>query len=82
MELNPNHSVTSEMTEQWHKIVAVLMFKLGLEHTEITPQDLTQFANSGLGAVTVRTENEVIELNLISWDEAERLAKLEGGLPH
>lgn len=82
MELNPNHPVTSAMNEQWHKIVAVLLHKFGLNHTEITPQDLNAFAKSGLGAVTVKTENEVIELNLISFEEAERLAKIEGGLPH
>ena len=82
MELNPNHPVTSAMNNQWHKIVAVLLHKLGLKHIDITPADLTAFANSGLGAVTIRTEHEVIELNLITFEEGERLARIEGGLLH
>lgn len=80
MELNPNHPVTSAMNNQWHKIVAVLLHKFGVSRVEITPQDLEAFSNSGLGAVTVRIENEVIELNLITFEEGERLARIEGGL--
>ena len=82
MELNPNHPVTAAMSEQWHKIVAIMMHKLGLTRLEITPADIQAFAESGSSGITARTENEVIELNLVSWEEAERLARKEGGLLH
>jgi hypothetical protein len=80
-ELNPNHPMTRQMHTEWHKIVALLMHKLGKHHAEITLADLDAFAKSGLGAVLIRERNEVIHLELVSMKEAERLARDEGGLP-
>ena len=81
MELNPNHPVTSRMSDQWHKIVALLLMRTN-SHTEIPLDEVERFANSGLGAVVIRTEADTIILDLVSWEEAKRLAKQEGGLPH
>ena len=80
-ELNPDHPMTRKMHTEWHKIVAILMHKLGKKRAEITLADLDSFARSGLGAVTIREQNEVIHLELVSMKEAERLAREEGGIP-
>lgn len=81
MELNPNHPVTSSMHDQWHKIVALLMRKFNLNHVELSEGEVMAFAESGSGAVTIRERDGAIHLDLISWEEAERLAREEGGLP-
>ena len=81
MELNPNHPVTESMHDQWHKIVALLMQKFNQHHIEISEGEVMSFAESGAGAVTISERNGAIHLNLVSWEEAERLAREEGGLP-
>jgi hypothetical protein len=81
MELNPNHPVTSAMSEQWHKIVVLLMMKFNKPHIEITVDEIEKLASSNLGAVTIREKDNKIILDLVSWKEAERLARQEGGLP-
>lgn len=54
MELNPNHGVTIEMREQWHKFCALVMFKCGLTEIMITAQDIDNLVASGNGNITVR----------------------------
>lgn len=81
MELNPNHPVTESMSGQWHKIVALLMRKFNQSHVEISEGEVLAFAEGDAGAVTICERNGAIHLNLVSWEEAERLAREEGGLP-
>ena len=82
MELNPNHPVTQKTSDHWHKIVALLMLKFNQPHVEITLQDIEKLANGHSGAVSIQEKNDRIILNLVSWEEGERLAQQEGGLPH
>lgn len=81
MELNPNHAVTSEVREQWHKFCALLLHKFGATEVSITAQDVESLQKSGLANITVRATDAEIILKLVDDDEAERLAKKEGGLP-
>lgn len=81
MELNPNHPVTHSMSGQWHKIVALLMRKFDKTHIEISEGEVMAFADDGAGAVTIRERDGAIHLDLVSWEEGERLAREEGGLP-
>jgi hypothetical protein len=80
-ELNPNHPVTVEIREQWHKLLAVLMHKFGLTEVEITVDDLLTLEKSGLMNITAHPKGDVITLRLVSDAEAARLAREEGGLP-
>lgn len=82
MELNPNHPVTSAMNQQWHKIVALLMHKMGKSKVEISVAEIEAFANSGDKAVAIQEQGTNIVLTLIPMAEAQKLAKKEGGLPH
>lgn len=81
MELNPNHPVTREMSEQWHKIVGLLMLKFGEHHIEITSEDIARLHEMN-SAVAIEPTDDVIHLRLMSFEEGERLARKEGGLPH
>lgn len=82
MELNPNNPITSGMRDQWHKIVAVLMADYGIVEFEITPMMLDDFAITYPGgAVVADARDGRFVIRLVSGDEAERLARKEGGLP-
>jgi len=80
-ELTPNHPVTKEVHEQWHKIAALMMVKFGKTKVIITPDEVFKAFKADLN-ITVRFNDEVgIELTLVDSKEAERLAREEGGLP-
>ncbi|HVW78532.1 MAG TPA: hypothetical protein VHB45_13030 [Alloacidobacterium sp.] len=79
-ELNPNHPVTRSMHDQWHKIAALLMRKMGKDHVVISPSEVVQ-AHAGFEGITIRFDDLIgIELKIVSEAEAERLARQEGGL--
>lgn len=80
-ELNPNHPVTKELHEQWHKLCAIVMYKCGLKQVDITSEDIDSMMNSGLANITMKPSGNVLKLALVSDAEAERLARKEGGLP-
>lgn len=81
MELNPNHGVTQEVREQWHKLCALAMFKLRVTRLEITAADIERFQAVGLAGITVRPSGDVVTLELVTEEIARRLAREEGGLP-
>jgi hypothetical protein len=81
--LNPNHPVTAAMEEQWHKIVALMMFQAGETEIEIPVATIERFAREKEGcAVAIRPSDTGLRLSLVDAAEAARLAREEGGLPH
>lgn len=82
-ELNPNHPVTIQVREQWHKLCAIVLHRFGVENIEITAEDVERFsAHYGKGAAVVcDTRDRRLVLRLVSGDEAVRLAREAGGLP-
>lgn len=81
MELNPNHPVTAEFRQQWHKLCAILMLKFGHSKIQITSGDIQALIDSGTADITMRAKGEVITLELVDDAEGRRLAREEGGLP-
>lgn len=83
LEINPDHPATIGARDQWHKIVALLMNKLGLREVIISDKEVECFANTAGGsAVVIQFKDGVgIILRLLDIKEAERLAREEGGLP-
>lgn len=82
MELNPNHPVTMEVHDHWHKIAALLMMKFGLVATKITTEEIARLGESGMNiAIKPNDQEGCIELWLVSDAEAVKLARKEGGLP-
>lgn len=76
-ELNPNHPVTQEMHDNWHKIVALIMRKFGVSEVEIGLEDIS---GEGMAVVADTRKNDVLIIRLITMKEAEKLAKEVGGL--
>lgn len=81
-ELNPNHPVTREMSDNWHKMLAVYMHMQGLKELFISVDDIDAFMNSGHCNISVHPKDNVIHLRLHTDEEARALARKEGGLPY
>lgn len=79
---NPNHSVVREVEQQWHKLCAIALFKMGVTELVITPSDLDLFIGSGRANIVVDTRGGVnLTLRLVSDQEGDELARREGGRP-
>jgi hypothetical protein len=82
-ELNPNHPVTLQIHDQWHKIAAVLLMKLVADERhpqlEITEQDVRDLAEMN-GAIVVDTNGGKFVLRLLDGAEAAAVARAAGGL--
>lgn len=83
MELNPNHPVVGEMRGQWHKIVAILMSRMGADEVIITSDDIDQALTrpGGINVVADTRGGHELTLRLVNDKEAQRLARGAGGLP-
>jgi len=77
-EINPNHAVTRAVHDQWHKIAALLVQKLG-GSALITSADVMALGMDK--AVTVQELSDGIHVRIVSLAEAEKLARQHGGLP-
>lgn len=78
---NPHHPVTESMNDQWHKIVALLMYRDGVRKTVIPPEIVDQMVNDPLGLnVAIRIDDTMgITLELLGDAEARKIAEKEGG---
>ena len=81
MELNPKHRMTKAMHDHWHKLLAIVMAKQGLNHVTIGSDDLKLLQDGNQCIVVKDGENGdgLIHLRLVSMEEGERLAKQEAG---
>ena len=82
-ELNPNHPVTQEAHDHWHKICFLLMRKMGVTEIAISPEEIKRAMGADdQRAVTIRIDDiRGIQLFIVSEQEAQRLVRKEGGLP-
>lgn len=82
-ELNPDHPATKAAHDNWHKIVALIMFKQGLNKMVISTKKVSEFAETMQGhAVVIEFKDEIgIILQLVTKEQAEAIAKREGGTP-
>ena len=79
MELNPNHPVTGQMHDHWHKIAALLMLHFGKNKVVISTNEVSQMQGKN---ITIRFDDEIgIELCIVGDEEAAAIARREGGLP-
>ncbi len=82
--LNPNHSVTQVITEDFmFKMVAVLVMKAG-GNVEVTLQDLEDLNGLFDGEMPIlitHAHDRSIELKLVSEIDGNRIAREHGGLP-
>lgn len=78
MELNPNHKVTQDIHDHWHKIAALLMSKFGKDHVIITMDDIDNLIGS---SIVIEEKNNELHLSIVDKKTAIELVKKEGGLP-
>lgn len=82
MELNPNHKVVRQAQDNWHKIAALIMVKLGKTELELTMDDINKIAAGNVNIVLdARDERKTGILRVLIVDDktAEELARKEGG---
>lgn len=81
MRGNPNHPVVREAKDQWHKLCAIALHKLGVIELEITAHDIEELTTADLANIVLDTRpGDVLLLRLVSNAEAETLAREHGGL--
>lgn len=75
---NPNHPVTRAMQDEWYKICAILVYRLGGSAT-ITVDDIASFATYERHNVLCHVRKESVELRLVDDIEGAELSKRAGG---
>lgn len=80
MELNPNHPATREVHDHWHKVVGILMMKLGKTELEITDSDISALGDNER-AVVADCRGGKFVVRLVTMKEGAKLAREAGGLP-
>lgn len=78
-ELNPNHPMTQAIHDQWYKFCALIMSKYDLHNVIITMDDIHKLGSDKCLAVQEKLDG--LHIRLIDLEEAEELARKEGGLP-
>lgn len=79
-ELNPNHPVTREVHDHWHKVCGILMMRLGKTVIEITEADIVALGDNEKAVVADCRGGKFI-LRMVTMEEGGRLARDAGGLP-
>lgn len=82
-ELNPNHPVTTELREQYHKLLAIVMWRFGMDALTVTSEEIERFVADHPGGINVAFEpkGHTLRIRIVDDREGARLARKEGGLP-
>lgn len=75
-ELNPEHPVTQTLHEQWHKIAALIMMKLGVKQVVITQADMDEFLKQEGSNIVLHAHADCMDIRIVGSEEAKRLVKL------
>ena len=75
MELNPNHPVTKEMRDHWHKIAAILMVKFKVTSVEITIKDIENLMNCGTSNIVFKPDGDILRVWLVDDITALKLSE-------
>jgi len=82
VEYNPNHPVTREVHDQWHKIVALIMLHFGITEFRLTDDMIRNMPRDIAVVFDSRKAMGDAVVKLVSMSDAIKMAKNEGGLPH
>lgn len=75
--LNPNHPALKDL--EWHKVAAVLVHMLG---GEVVISEEVFASMPDKFAIAVFSGDDHIRLKMMTQEEAQRLAREQGGLPN
>jgi hypothetical protein len=84
-ERNPEHEVTQAMREHWHKVAALILFKLSPDkEVVITPDDLVrvQAAFDGGVNIVVQELDDGLHIRLVTAAEGTELLAAERAKRH
>lgn len=80
--LNPDSKILQQSEGQWQKLLMLVVWKLAPQGVEITAEDMQkcmqEHAAGGGPALLTHGHENSIEYRVITFAEAERLAKLDG----
>jgi len=79
MELNPNHKVVRSARDQWHKIAALIMVKLGKTELTITLQEIESLIGKGNVNIVLDEKPHALIIRIVDDKTASELARREGG---
>lgn len=68
-----------KMRQEWHKVAAILLQRLGVDRVDITEEDITRLAAIPDASVVFGhgDDPKVLQVRLVSGDEARRIAEAE-----
>ena len=78
--LNPNNPVARASFGNWHKIAALIMHKLGVNHLEIKNEDVNALNATGKN-IGIADDKGFIEVFLLTPEETDDMIKRHGGMP-
>lgn len=78
MHLNPHHPTGSGLRDQWHKVAALIMLKLGATEVEITAEDIERLSDI---AIVAKAFDDALTFTLVDGTTGRALARQAGGLP-
>lgn len=82
MELNPNHPVVRQSRDNWHKIAALIMIKMGLKDLELTIDDVNKLADGNINIVLDargKDPKRPLWVRIVDDKTAAEMARVEGG---
>lgn len=77
-ELNPHPPVTQNMRDQYHKLMAIAMHKLGITEVVISADDIRAFVATGQ-VIALQELTDGLHVRLIDEKAADNLLRQEGG---
>lgn len=80
MEMIPEHQVTKALHEQWHKIAAVMMKKMGISYLHITDADLVSMGKDTF--IIVHGKPDGLHISLTDQKTAEAIISSDGRASH
>jgi hypothetical protein len=83
MELNPNHPVTRQAHDQWHKIAILLLNKFCPKGIVINLADIQKLTDDWgeMPSIVMHDRADGLHLYIVDETKGRELAATEGGLP-
>lgn len=78
--LNPNNPVARASFGNWHKLAALIMHKLGINHIELKNEDVEALNATGKN-IGISDNKGYIEIFLLTPEETKAALRKHGGLP-
>lgn len=75
MELNPDNPTTQTLRTEWHKVLALVLHKLNVDHVVIRLSDLERLAATPDVCVVAHDRSDGLHIHLTTMAEGERLAR-------